>query len=55
VYSTHAHILAQFTVLVCLRMYLPDDDLVEVETRRRDINEKRLFITDLQFVTLNTV
>jgi len=31
------------------------DDLVEVETYRRDINNKWLFTIDFQFVGLNNV
>jgi hypothetical protein len=30
--------LAEFAVFVCLRMYFPDDDLVEFETCSRDIS-----------------
>jgi len=36
--------LAEFAVVVCLCAYLPDDNLVEVETRMRNINHNRLFI-----------
>ena len=38
--------MIEFAVLVCLFVYLPDDDLVEVETCRRNISDKRLFIID---------
>jgi hypothetical protein len=31
---------------VCLCVYLPDDDLVEDETCRRNVSDKLLFITD---------
>lgn len=37
-----------YTVLVCFCIYLPDKDLVEVETHRRDISDKYLlFISNL--------
>jgi hypothetical protein len=36
--------LTEFVVYLCI--YLPDDDLVEVETCRRDISDKWLFIID---------
>jgi hypothetical protein len=32
--------LTEFAALVCICMYLPDDDLVEVETCRREIRDK---------------
>jgi hypothetical protein len=38
--------LTEFAVLLGLCIYLPDDDLVEVETCRRDISDKLLFIID---------
>jgi len=46
-YRTHIHISwTQFAVLVCLYIYRPDDDLVDVETCRRNISDKFLFVTD---------
>jgi hypothetical protein len=35
-----------FAVLVCRCMYLPDEGLVEVETCRRNINDKFVYITE---------
>jgi hypothetical protein len=43
------HILAEFVVIVCLCMYLPDDDHEEVETCTRNIRDKSLFITKCEF------
>jgi hypothetical protein len=43
--TLHMHI-SEFAVFVCLSVYLPDDDLVEVETCRGDTSDKLLFITD---------
>ena len=34
--------MTAFVVLVCVCIRLPDDYLVEVETRRRNINDKLL-------------
>ena len=39
--------LTQFAVLVCLCVYLPDEDLVEVETCRGGISDKLLFYDQL--------
>jgi hypothetical protein len=36
--------LTEFAVIVCLCIYLPDDDLVEVETGNRNISDKWLFL-----------
>jgi hypothetical protein len=38
--------MTEFVVLVYIRIYLPDNDLVEVETCRRDVNDKLLLITN---------
>jgi hypothetical protein len=40
VHTRRSH--TEFAVLVCFCVYLPDDDLVEVETYRRDISDKLL-------------
>ena len=55
VHTSRSH--AEFAVLVCFCVYLPDDDLVEVETCRRDINGKLLLfiIIYLDFFGPNTV
>jgi len=42
----YSNTLTKFAVLVCLCVPLPDDDLVEVETYGRNINDKLLFITN---------
>jgi hypothetical protein len=36
----------EFDVLVCLCIHVPDDDLVVVEIRRRNMSDNLLFITD---------
>jgi len=51
VHTRRSH--TEFALLVCCCVYLPDDDLVEVETCRRDMTNY-LFIY-LKFVGLNTV
>jgi hypothetical protein len=38
--------MTEFVVLVYIRIYLPADDLVEVETCRRDVNDILLLVTD---------
>jgi hypothetical protein len=38
--------LTEFNVLVCRLTYLTDDDLVDVETCRRNIGDKLLFVID---------
>jgi hypothetical protein len=43
---THAHLLTDFAVLVWLCVYLSDDDLVEVETCRRNISDKLLIFIE---------
>jgi hypothetical protein len=45
--------LTKFVLFACLFIYLPDDDLVEVETCRRVISDKLLFITDCAVFLLN--
>ena len=40
--------LTEIVLFACLCIYLPDDDLVEVETCRRVISDKLLFITDCE-------
>ena len=50
--------LTEFSVLVCLFIYLPDDDLVQVETCRGNMYDKLLFITDcavcwIKYCTVN--
>jgi hypothetical protein len=42
--TLHMHIFEEFVVLVCLCIYLPDDDLVDVGTCRRNISDELLFI-----------
>jgi hypothetical protein len=49
---TDTHILAEYSVLLYLCISLLDGDVLEVETCRRDIRDKVLFIIDLQFVGL---
>lgn len=48
-------VLTESSVLVCLRVIPPVDDLVQVETHRRNISDKRLFIIGLQFVRSEAV
>ena len=44
-YRTQTRIsLTQFAFIVCLCIYCPDDDLVDVETCRRNISDKFLFV-----------
>ena len=38
--------LTEGTVLVCLCVHFPDYNFVEVETYRKDVSDKWLFITD---------
>ena len=38
-------LLTEFDVLVCLCIYIPDDDLVEVETCRWDVTDYYLLLT----------
>jgi len=38
--------LTEFAVVVCLCVYLQDDNLVEVETCMRNTNHNRLFFID---------
>lgn len=46
-YRTHIRISwTQFAVIVCLCIYRLHDDLVDVETCRRNISDKFLFVTD---------
>ena len=46
-YRTHICISwTQFALLLYLYIYRPDDDLVDVETCRRNISDKFLFVTD---------
>ena len=53
VLSLQAHTLTQYALLLCLCIYLPnDDDLVQVEMYRRNISDKLLFVTDCAFVGL---
>jgi len=53
--STHANLLTEFSVLVCHRIDLPDDDdLIEAETCRRDVTNNYVILT-VQFVESNTV
>ena len=42
----YTHILTEFFLPVCLFMYRPEGDLVEMETCRRNTSNKLLFITD---------
>ena len=45
-YKSKNSSLPEGNVLVCLCIHFPDDNFVEVETYRRDISDKWLFVTD---------
>jgi len=45
----------EFAVLVCFCTYLPDDDIVQVETHSRNISDIYCFTVDLQFVRSDPV
>ena len=47
--------LAEFAVCLYISIYLPDDDLIEVETRRRDVSDILLFITDCEMCWINVL
>ena len=47
--------VTEFAVVVCLFIYLPDDDFTDVETYRRNISDKLSLIIDLQFIRSNAV
>lgn len=53
--SSHANLLTEFSVLVCHRIDLPDDDdVIQAETCRRDVTNNYVLLT-VQFVESNTV